>query len=176
MKKAITIVVVGILPVAALASGDHTGPHETYGEHHMERDTRHMEGATHEAHGADANAGRPGDRDSVSRDIKVVMDDTMRFSPSKIHVKAGETVRFIVTNKGTINHEMVIGSMDELEEHAQVMRSNPTMHHTEANMVTVAPGQSGEIVWQFGRPAKLSFACLVPGHLEAGMIGEIDVE
>ena len=48
-------------------------------------------------------------------------------------------------------------------------------HHGEAGMVHVAPGKSGSLVWQFTRPGEFHYACLVPGHFEAGMVGTIKV-
>ena len=39
---------------------------------------------------------------SVTRNIEVIMDDTMRFTPGQIQVSAGETVRFVVKNVGKI--------------------------------------------------------------------------
>jgi uncharacterized cupredoxin-like copper-binding protein len=104
------------------------------------------------------------------------MDDGMRFHPGEMTVQSGETIRFVVRNEGKMNHELVIGSMDELKEHAKMMLTMPNMNHTEANMIRLAPGQQGELIWQFVRPGTLHYACLVPGHLEAGMIGKILVE
>ena len=92
-----------------------------------------------------------------------------------MNFKLGETVRFAVSNAGKIRHEMVIGSVDELQEHADMMRTNPAMQHAEANMITLAPGKQGDLVWQFDKPGTFDFACLVPGHLEAGMTGKIEV-
>jgi len=122
-----------------------------------------------------STAGRPGDPAKVSRTIEVSMDDSMRFAPDKISVKAGETIRFFVRNRGKLRHEMVIGTMDDLKQHAQEMRKMPDMKHAEPNMTSLAPGQRGGIVWQFDKPGTVDFACLVPGHMEAGMLGKVEV-
>jgi len=90
-------------------------------------------------------------------------------------VKRGETVRFVVRNHGKVMHEMVIGTMKELQDHADLMRKHPGMEHDEAYMAHVAPGKQGEIVWQFTRAGEFHYACLVPGHMEAGMISRITV-
>lgn len=100
----------------------------------------------------------------------------MRFSPSQISVKEGETIRFFVKNVGKTQHEMVIGTADELKEHAEMMRKMPSMQHAEPNMVTLAPGKRGGVVWQFSKAGQVDFACLIPGHMEAGMKGMISVE
>ena len=42
-------------------------------------------------------------------------------------------------------------------------------------MVTVAPGKTGEIVWRFTTAGKVDFACLQPGHYDAGMKGLVTV-
>lgn len=119
--------------------------------------------------------GRSGNPAQAGRVIKVSMRDTMRFSPAALTVRAGETVRFVVANHGALMHEMVIGRAAELAEHAELMKRYPSMEHEEPYMAHVAPGKSGEIVWQFTTPGEFRFACLMPGHFEAGMVGRITV-
>lgn len=177
MKKTLSILILGALPAFALAAGDHSGAHQMSGGHdmaQMQHGAHNMSGMADNMH--DTGAGRPGDPAKVSRTIEVILDDTMRFTPNQIKVKAGETVRFFAKNAGKLPHEMVIGSMAELKEHAAMMRAQPTMKHGESNMVSLAPGQRGGIVWQFNKPGAVDFACLVPGHMEAGMVGKIEVE
>ena len=123
----------------------------------------------------DAAIGKPGVAAKVSRTIKVDMTDAMRFSASNIAVKRGETIRFVVSNSGKVKHEMVLGTEKELKEHYEVMKKNPEMEHADANMVTVAPGKTGEIIWQFTKAGKVDFACLQPGHYDAGMKGFVTV-
>ena len=100
----------------------------------------------------------------------------MRFSPDHIQVKRGETIRFVVRNNGKVKHEMVLGSPAELKEHAALMRKFPEMEHADPNQVAVEPGQTGELVWRFTRSGKFDFACLQPGHFEAGMVGKVAVK
>jgi uncharacterized cupredoxin-like copper-binding protein len=119
--------------------------------------------------------GVAGDASKVSRTIDMDALDTFRFTPDMLTVKRGETIRFVVHNKGRIEHEIVIGTMKELKEHAARMKKFPEMEHESANMAHVAPGQSGEIVWTFNRPGTFNFACLIAGHFEAGMIGTVVV-
>jgi len=110
------------------------------------------------------------------RTIEVRMDDKMRFYPDRLQVAAGETVRLRVTNDGRLEHELVLGQMSELIKHAKAMREQPAMAaHHEANAITVAPGQTGELLWTFKRAGTLDFACLLPGHREAGMVGKVRV-
>ena len=119
--------------------------------------------------------GREGDPKKVSRTINVGMNDAMRFSPATLQVKRGETIRFEVTNSGKIMHEMVLGTMKQLNEHAALMRKHPGMQHEEPYMTHVQPGKKQTMVWQFTKPGEFYYACLVPGHLEAGMIGKVIV-
>ena len=62
--------------------------------------------------------GREGDPRKVTRTIKVDMSDKMRFSPEVLEIKRGDIVRFEAKNSGKIMHEMVLGTMKELKEHA----------------------------------------------------------
>ena len=117
--------------------------------------------------------GQEGDPRKVGRTIKVNMADSMRFAPADITVRRGETVRFIVHNAGKVLHEMVLGTEKALAEHAELMKKFPEMEHADPHMAHVKPGKSGEIVWQFTRPGEFRFACLQPGHFEAGMIGKV---
>ena len=116
--------------------------------------------------------GTAGDPTKVSRTIDVGMTDEMRFVPAVVDVKVGETLRFRLTNKGKTNHEMVIGTLRELQEHAALMKRFPEMEHSEPYMVHVRPGATEEIVWKFNRLGEFSYACLVAGHFEAGMVGK----
>ena len=134
-------------------------------------------GADHAGdHHGDADAiGQPGNAAEVSRTITVDMSDDMRFNPADITTKQGETIRFVVKNSGLVKHEMVLGSEKELKEHYEVMKQHPEMEHADENMVLVQPGASGEIIWQFTKAGTVKFACLQPGHYEAGMKGAVTV-
>lgn len=134
-------------------------------------------GGTHAGgHGHDESAiGQPGQAAKVSRTVQVDMADTMRFTPANFTVKQGETIRFVVKNSGQVKHEFVLGLEKELKEHYAQMMKFPEMEHDEPNMVTVAPGKTGEVIWQFTKAGPVDFACLHPGHYDAGMKGLIKV-
>jgi len=130
----------------------------------------------HAGHGAKGAFGRAGDPKKVSRTIDLDMSDAMRFAPAELAVKQGETVRFRLKNSGKVMHEMVLGTMQDLEAHAELMRKDAGMHHHgAANMVHVAPGKTAALVWQFTNAGEFHYGCLVPGHFEAGMRGRITV-
>ena len=128
--------------------------------------------ATHaHQHDADAisDAGQPGKPSAVSRTIRVTMLDTMRYDPSSISVKEGETIRFVVTNSGKLRHEFGIGTHQEQLEHDEMMKAMPDMVHDDPNVVTLEPGQTRELVWQFTKSGTFEIACHIPGHYPAGM-------
>jgi len=129
------------------------------------------------AHGPEGHSpvGEPGMASAVNRTVEVKMSDAMRFSPEKIAVKRGETIRFVVRNDGIEPHEFMLGEIKALQEHAEVMRRYPTMLHDEPNTITVNPSQTGELIWKFTTPGRVDFACLIPGHFEKGMKGDIQV-
>lgn len=136
------------------------------------------------AHGASkAATAAPGQQDwgiageakDVSRTIPIEMSDAMRFTPDRIEVRLGETIRFAHHNRGAVLHEMVIGTPQALKEHAELMERFPEMEHDEPWMAHVAPGGRSETIWRFNRPGEFQFACLIPGHFQAGMIGTIRV-
>jgi putative spermidine/putrescine transport system substrate-binding protein len=120
--------------------------------------------------------GQPGNRSQVSRTINVTMSDTMRFTPDRIEVKTGETVRFVLQNQGKLRHELVFGEPDALRRHAAMMQMMPDMQHSGPNMASLAPGERGELIWKFTRAGSVAFACLQSGHLEAGMRGAVAVQ
>jgi uncharacterized cupredoxin-like copper-binding protein len=127
------------------------------------------------AHGHGDAIGVPGKPGAVSRTVQVDMTDAMRFNPSSVAVKQGETIRFVVKNSGKTRHEFVLGTEKALKEHYEVMKKFPEMEHADPNMVTVAPGKTGEVVWQFTKAGTVDFACLQPGHYDAGMKGAVQV-
>ena len=167
MRTIIQVLMLVALPGLVIAGGKHADSHQDHGSHAMS----HMDDQTHEV-----AAGRPGNPVRVDRTITVLMNDTMRFEPASMTFKAGETIRFVVKNTGKITHEMVIGTLDELKEHADMMKKMPGIAHAEPNMISLAPGEQGDLVWKFYNTGTFDFACLIPGHLEAGMSGRIKIE
>ena len=129
----------------------------------------------HDAHGhGDSAAGRPGNPKKISRTIKITALD-IKYDKPAIRVKAGETVKFVVTNTGKLRHEFMIGDPEEQRQHAEMMKQMPDMVHEDANMVTVEPGETKSLVWQFTQAGELEVACHIPGHYEAGMKSQVVV-
>ncbi|MCW1246089.1 cupredoxin family protein [Pseudomonas sp. SAICEU22] len=143
--------------------------------------------------------GQPAPAAEASRSIEVVMGD-MSFNPKALDIKAGETVRFVLINKGQLLHEFNLGDGAMHAEHQQEMLKmqqdgmlSPTgmasgmdhaamghgdkggMSHDDPNSVLVQPGKTGELTWTFTKATRLEFACNVPGHYQAGMKGDLTV-
>ena len=133
----------------------------------------------------------------VSETVKVDMYDNY-YEPKTINVKKGETVRFIIENKGALVHEFNIATMMMHKKHGpemldmmkmgillpnkinkekmrQMVKINPKMAHSHSNSVLLEPKQKGELIWKFTSNTKLFGGCNVPGHLEAGMISKINI-
>ena len=119
---------------------------------------------------------------AATRTVNITMGD-MYFEPKALEVKAGETVRFLLHNKGQVEHEFSLGDaamharhQKEMFEHAAMGHSMAGMQHDDPNTVMVAPGRSAELTWVFSKATGLEFACNVPGHYQAGMVGKLSVE
>lgn len=131
------------------------------------------------AHVDDWDIGRPGKAADVTRTIAIDMLEPeaggMAFVPSELTIARGETVRFLVSNRGELDHEMVIDTAEANLEHMQVMMKNPDMKHHDPNAISLARGETGDLIWTFSRAGTFQIACLVPGHFEAGMHGLLHV-
>ena len=133
-------------------------------------------GSAAAAHGPIVTAaGRAGDSSQVTRTVTIGMADAMRFTPGELVIERGQTVRIVARNDGEVLHEIVLGTREEIQQHRAAMRNDPAMAHGAPYMAHVAPGASRQIIWQFDRPGKFEFACLLPGHYESGMTGSIAV-
>lgn len=125
------------------------------------------------------SAGEPGNPKLHARIVTVTMRDDegkMRFEPARLTIRKGEQVRFIISNVGTLKHEFTLASVADNNKHAEIMKKYPDMEHDDPNAKSVDPGKSAEIVWRFTKPGDFEFACLIPGHREAGMHGMIHVK
>jgi len=108
--------------------------------------------------------------------IEVKMSDNF-YEPENISVKEGETIRFVIKNAGEFVHEFNIGTAATHAVHQKEMMMDmgggKTMKHDDPNSVLLEPGKSGEVIWIFSKAADIEFACNVPGHYDAGMVGQI---
>jgi uncharacterized cupredoxin-like copper-binding protein len=129
-------------------------------------------------HAVEAAYGRPGDPAKRGRVVQIVMTETERgmgFTPTRIEVRQGEQVQFVLRNGGELDHELVIGTVEANRRHAEEMASHPDMAHEDPNAERLGPKTSGVLRWQFTRAGTFEYACLIPGHREAGMVGPVVV-
>lgn len=164
MKRTLSLIAASALVAISFnsfAGGNHGGGHDAGGA---------------KGHGsAESAIGQPGQAGKVTRTINVEMADTMRFTPANIAAKQGETIRFVIKNSGQVKHEFSLGTEAELKEHYETMKKFPEMEHDEPSKISLAPGKQGEIIWQFTKAGDINFACLYPGHYDAGMKGQVKV-
>ncbi|PST27384.1 copper oxidase [Mesorhizobium plurifarium] len=156
MKAAIFGLLVAALASPAVASGSHEGGHDEV-----------------------MAVGEPGKKAAATQTIRVTMKETddgqMIFAPSEFQVRKGQTVRFAIMNSGELEHEFVLDQQEKIMEHKAAMEKFPDMEHEDPNAIRLAPGKSGEIVWKFTNAGAFKIACLVPGHYDAGMHGDVTV-
>jgi uncharacterized cupredoxin-like copper-binding protein len=137
-----------------------------------------FDASAHEDHGH-FSAGEPGSPKRPARTIKVSMSEEgkrMFFEPAVVEVRVGEQIRFVIYNEGTWDHEFMLATKSENRKHAALMKKFPDMEHADPNAVRLSPFSSGEIIWKFTKPGEFEYACLIPGHLESGMHGEVIVK
>jgi uncharacterized cupredoxin-like copper-binding protein len=176
MKK-ILILIAGLLMITgnAFAAGSHTDGH---GHDEKKKDT-HGHDDTDDHHAGKMAVGEPGKRSKARKTIVIVMKETddgdMIFTPKKIKVKEGQTIRFVIKNKGELEHEFVLDNHDGVMEHKALMEKFPEMEHDDPNSTRLEPGKNGEVIWKFTNGGSFEFACLIPGHYDAGMKGDIKV-
>ena len=150
------------------------GADATMPEHH--NSSGHHKNMMSGGHSMHSKAGSPGKETDVTRTINVVADDSMRFTHEAFDIKSGETVKFVVENKGAINHEFSIGTKNEHMEHGEMMMNNPTMHHGPGgNTVTIKPGETQTLIWKFIESENIEAACNIPGHYQAGMHSTMNI-
>lgn len=193
-RLASTLVACGALFIftATNSLAEGTG-HHGHGDKHDAAETgngshSHGQPSGHGDHGGPQGhhamaGGEPGKAADVSRTITVTATE-MEFTPKVIKVKAGETIRFTVVNKGELLHELSIGTPEMQKAHQVEMqkmmddgkleatRMVGDMEHGHGNTAMVEPGKTKEIIWKFAKDASLEFGCNVPGHYESGMKGK----
>lgn len=127
---------------------------------------------------ASFNAGAPGDPTKPFRVIEMIAkegDGVMAFEPAKIVVQQGEQIKIVIKNMGELDHEFMLETFEANKKHAVEMQKNPEMEHDDPNGKRVVAKKQSEIVWKFSKLGTFEYACLIPGHYEAGMRGVVEV-
>lgn len=141
---------------------------------------------------------QPKSKSSASNVIAMQMHDNY-YSSETVTVKKGETVRFTVKNMGDLVHEFNIGTsaqhatsqakMAMMVDHGVLeadkinhgmmdmnMGGGMTMQYNETNSVLLEPGQTKDVIWTSSETGTLEYACNIPGHYDAGMVGQITIQ
>jgi uncharacterized cupredoxin-like copper-binding protein len=137
-----------------------------------------VDASAHEGHEQFA-AGEPGDPKKPFRVVKVAMAEDgkkLLFKPAMVEVRRGEQIRFEIFNEGTEDHEFMLATEAANRKHAELMKRFPDMQHEDPNAVRLSPFASGSILWKFTTAGTFEYACLIPGHREAGMYGTVTVK
>lgn len=170
-----------IIEAKADVSGQHGGSHD-HGPRGQKTDGHGEHGGHHMNH-ANMAGGMPGKTADVSRKILVIAKDN-KFNLGSIQVKSGQTIKFVIKNKGELVHEFTIGSPEMQKMHQELMmkmmdegmlmvdKIAKGASHSHPNSVVLEPGESKEIIWMFHKSAEIEFGCNVPGHYAMGMKGK----
>ena len=138
---------------SAWADGTHAGGHYSFGE--------------------------PGKEVEVTRTIEVSAEDNgkMAYKMDLASITQGETIKFVVTNRGAGHHEFSIGDTAAQRAHANLMKKNPHMkHENDPTAVSLEPGETKTLIWKFNKPiqGQIVLACQMPGHYDAGMLQKVN--
>jgi uncharacterized cupredoxin-like copper-binding protein len=132
-------------------------------------------------HSKDHSFGEPGHAEDVTRTVTVEAHDAngeMKFVHEPLKIKLGETIKFVVTNRGEMPHEFSLGDSPTQRAHALMMEKMPDMKHEgDPAAVTLQPGETKEVIWTFNKPVQgsIELACQMPGHYEGGMVSKVSL-
>ena len=133
--------------------------------------------------------GKPGKIENVTRIINIKLYDNY-FEPKNIQAKKGETILFNIENLGELVHEYSIATKKMHIKHQPEMlelfnkniitatkidKEKIKFVHSHKNSVLLEPQEEKKIIWKFDTTINLQAACNVPGHYEAGMVGDINL-
>ena len=124
------------------------------------------------------NAGAPGDPKKPFRVIEMFAKETdkgMAYEPATIVVQQGEQIKFVIKNTGELAHEFMLETFEANAKHAIAMQKNPEMEHDDPNGKRVETKKQADLIWKFTKLGTFEYACLIPGHYEAGMKGVVEV-
>lgn len=123
---------------------------------------------------------------AAPRDVTVIMRD-YRFDPTPVVLVPGETVRFTIFNAGLVDHDFVIGDADvQSAWHVADAAATPPTLLATAPPASVPPGTGGlrvllssgqqaTVEYQVPTDEDLTVLCHIPGHMEKGMVGAVDL-
>ena len=178
MNKLLSILLISTLSATpAFASGNHNSGHGSNDESKRKPSNYDNDSSPKQHQHGDKQGpvGSPAQPSFAKTSIQVSLTDSMqiKFHKDIKEIKSGEVIQFIVTNKGKIPHEFSVGNQDKQKEHAEMMRTMPSMVHADGNTITVQPGETRALTWHFEGDDLIVFACNIPGHYESGMFKKV---
>ncbi len=95
------------------------------------------------------------------------------FHPAVIRLSAGRPVTLVLENRGQLSHQFETG----------YLRTVPTVVVTDAlrveasgvTVVRLQPGATAKVTFVPAIRGRVSFACTIEGHREAGMAGTLEI-
>jgi len=133
-----------------------------------------------------ADRSKPGSTGPGESVVEVTMRDNT-YNPEMITVPNGRRVVLRFVNRGSVEHEAIIGDQAAQDDHADEMRSATSVssedmggmgemsHAPGDRAVTVKPGATAEIVTIFDSAGTFIIGCHQPGHYESGMKASLSV-
>ena len=115
---------------------------------------------------------------AFDREITLSMSE-WTFSDLEIDAKAGERIRFTLRNDGTILHEfmfMSMAAMQAVNYRARRADWNLLEHEALYEKSLLLPGQEITFVAQVTKPGAWMFMCMLPYHMQMGMMGQMATE
>ncbi|MBX3030509.1 MAG: hypothetical protein KF809_10135 [Chloroflexi bacterium] len=102
--------------------------------------------------------------DDGAQVVEVSLLDTLVIEPTRITVRSGTPVRFVVTNDGGLPHDFFIGTDRE-----QKQRESAEAEPGPDRYIEVPPGETRTLTMTFPEATRTIAGCVVPGHYSAGM-------
>jgi uncharacterized cupredoxin-like copper-binding protein len=112
-----------------------------------------------------------GKNGGVSTNVNITMTD-FQFSPNSFTVPAGKEISLKAENSGAVVHSFVI--MNEGKSAGTEFNDEDTPNVYW--QIEIQPGGSTDTTFTApSQPGEYEIVCHVPGHLQAGMVGKLNV-
>ena len=118
------------------------------------------------------------DDGEFDREIALSMSE-WTFSELEIDAKPGERIRFTMRNDGNIVHEFMFMGMAQMQGvnyRARRADWNLLEHEALYEQSLLLPGEEITFVAEVVRPGAWMFMCMLPYHMQMGMMGQLATE
>ena len=171
LKLTLALVLIGAVTVVVMACGssaNETAPVEVLTA------AISVDGAVSET----SDATHEDDSDVLDITLGVIEGREWGFDPPLILIPVGQRVRLTLVNDGRAEHDVEIAAL--VAEHIEAVgeehgRLNGGNHAEDVVATHAMPGTESSVLFTATEAGKFEFACTIPGHREAGMVGTIVV-